>query len=454
MRPLTQLLSTGTALHRATLFSAAILSAVLSSSSLTAQDDEATPDAYEGLKSWVTSIAFSPDGALVAFGGGDTLIIKPGKVWFFDPAGGAATGSFEPHKSTVWSVAISPDGSQLATASQDRTVALWASGLGGKMRQSAKLEGHANWVTAIAFSPDGQLLASASEDTTVKLWNVADGKEVATLSGHSGTVRGLDFSDDGKWLATASFDKTVRIWNLAERAEKAKLEDASDAVWSVDFSSDGKHLVSAAADNTVRLYKVTVADDAPQAKLHHAWKAHSNWVSAARFSPDDSLIATASFDQRVKLWKTSDHTHWATFKSPVATVWAIAFSPDGKTLAVGTGSRAGENPTALHWTVPTAPVEDEEEVARVKALAEREKQDEIRKAAEAAYVAVEKEFKVFEDARKKAAGETKKAEEAVKAAQKKVEEAKKALEEAKKKEEEFRPKLDEARKKLDEANGL
>jgi hypothetical protein len=63
-----------------------------------------------GLRKWVTSIAVSRDGGLIAVGGGETLLIRPGATHFFDGESGKLLGGFEPHSSTVWSVAISPDG--------------------------------------------------------------------------------------------------------------------------------------------------------------------------------------------------------------------------------------------------------------------------------------------------------------------------------------------------------
>ena len=88
------------------------------------------PGTFPGHSSWVTSIAGSGDGEVLAVGGGETLTIKPGQASFFDTGSGAKLSGFQPHKSTVWSVSISPDGETLATAGTDKLIKLWRTQLG------------------------------------------------------------------------------------------------------------------------------------------------------------------------------------------------------------------------------------------------------------------------------------------------------------------------------------
>jgi uncharacterized protein YjbI with pentapeptide repeats len=109
------------------------------------------------------------------------------------------------------SVAYSPDGALLAAGYADGTVVVWGGATGGAVRV---LEGHSGWVRSVTFSPDGCVLASASDDKTVRLWSPDTGKLLRALEGHSDSVMSVAFSPDGRVLASASADKTIRLWGI------------------------------------------------------------------------------------------------------------------------------------------------------------------------------------------------------------------------------------------------
>jgi WD40 repeat protein len=119
----------------------------------------------------------------------------------------------------VLSVAFSPDGSLIATGAIDGTARVWD--LAGE-QLSATLEGHEGPVDDVAFSPDGRRVVTASSDGTARVWNTS-GRSLLTLVGHMARVRSVAYSPDGTRIATTSSDGTARIWDADTGAELAIL---------------------------------------------------------------------------------------------------------------------------------------------------------------------------------------------------------------------------------------
>ncbi len=236
-----------------------------------------------------SGIALSPDHTLMAAGS-----LEDSRVWIYRVSDGQVVHELRGHEDEVLSVAFSPDGQLLASGSRDGTIRIWNVSDGNFVHI---LRGHTRDVLSVAFSPDGQYLASGSWDNTARLWRVADGKLLYILWGHTKWVRSVAFSPDSTLLASGSWDKTVRLWNVSDGSLAKEFQGQTNEVETVAFSPDGTLLaVSGILDKTVRLLRVS------DGQLVREFDGFKDQVKGASFSPDGTLLATASLDGTIELW--------------------------------------------------------------------------------------------------------------------------------------------------------
>ena len=234
----------------------------------------------EGHIDEVNSVAFLSDGRMLATGSDDETTrlwnVRTGNevARFGAPIknnDGSGFKLLDFDSGHVSSVAFSPDGRILATGSYDRRARLWDVATG---KEVFRLNGHTGLVNSVAFSSDGRILATGSDDDTARLWDVETGKEIVRFVGHSRAVTSVAFSVDGQTLATGSGDETVRLWDVETGIEIARLESDSNAVTSVAFSKDGQTLATGSEDNNARVWILPQRPNGNALQVACAWASN------------------------------------------------------------------------------------------------------------------------------------------------------------------------------------
>ena len=342
----------------------------------------------EGHRGWVRKLVFSPDGRTLYSAGADQSI----RAWSIQQR--REVQRWRGHTGLVQGLALSPDGQTLISCADDGSVRTWDA-RGPHRRPSYRALPTTVGPYGARFTADGRHLITVSASDPVIVWDVANLGEVERIPALGTNLLSVALSPDDRWLATGSRDGWIQIWDMPQRALVARFQASSrsNAVLAVLFLVRDNSLLSLAAtllqDYELRRWeagswreipagltgvkfcqgwaqpsdgrRLVVSDTLAPAKLYDlasgrleaTFGAPNGYLPA--FSADGRLLATAegrllaTAEGPARVWDTRSRRQVALLQPQANFVTSVAFSPDGKRLATGSGSGGSLQPALQIW---------------------------------------------------------------------------------------------------------
>ena len=281
----------------------------------------------------------SPQESLqrVTYGANGRYLVLVGKqfVRVVDATTGASIAQIAT-EAEARSVAVSSDGGLISTGADDGRVRVFDAASGREMSSLA----HTGPVQSVTFSRDGRWLATASDDNTARVVEVASGKEVARLT-HQDRVLAVAFSPDSRWVATGSDDRTARVFDAATGKEIARLFHGA-AVQAVAFRADGQRVATGTSNGTVVVFERPSGTEISRLNDQKERRAMSGQsLAPGAIAPDGQRVAIGGVrrDPSPAMFNASSGERISPLSRDGAeSVFAVAFSADGKLAVTGSGT--------------------------------------------------------------------------------------------------------------------
>jgi WD40 repeat protein len=287
----------------------------------------------------VSCLCFSADGRMLAVGTED------GSIQLRDPADKDrlfATLRDPASTAPLTCLAFAPGPVRLlASGSMDHSIRLWD--LKDRQLQDDGFR-HSGTVAALAFGPDGKALVSGGWDGKVKLWHVPEDRRRETpQEKHARVIRSIAFSTDGQWLATGSADRTAIVWDV-ETAQPTLRCKHGGAVNAVAFLPAEKVLATGSEDGTIKFWTCPSGAALPNLEIRlvepnaEQVPLDRRVLSLAFAPPPDGRLAVGTEDGSVRIYERTNGRGWKCVRGPVRVyphaTYRVVWSPDGSALAI------------------------------------------------------------------------------------------------------------------------
>ena len=205
------------------------------------------------------------------------------------------------------SVAYSPNGNLIASGSMDTTIRIWDTFEMASSRPVHIIRAHDDTVASVQFSPDGTVVVSASYDGRIRLWDVGSAHCLATiLNPKSDTIPAAyaRFSNNGQYILTETLDSTLRFWTYPTLKCVRVYKGHLNVKYCVPFGLflRGAYVIGASETGEVFIWDVQTQH------IKHQWKVHETAIMALAIHESRHLLATTSLDSdnSIKIWSISD----------------------------------------------------------------------------------------------------------------------------------------------------